>query len=102
MLFPDCGFLPQISHTCAMKLMLQNLSDLYRETLILQEKSRFCQGEANGDMRLGTRLAQGQPPSAVPYVSRLYSYAILKCASSSRPKISPGKSKHRHRCRYRM
>jgi hypothetical protein len=47
MLFPDCGFLPQISHTCAMNGS-SGICCVYREALILQEKSRFRQVDAPG------------------------------------------------------
>src|SRR5690348_16307752 len=43
MRFPACGFLPHISHCCAIGLLLPNDSDLVGQTLILQELRRFRQ-----------------------------------------------------------
>ena len=49
MRFPACGFLPQISHCCAIGLLLPDNSDLVGETLILQEMSGFGNVLAGGD-----------------------------------------------------
>jgi hypothetical protein len=55
MRFPACGFLPQISHCCAIGLLLPNDSDLVGQASILPEFTGFGQSV----------LAVSQPASLV-------------------------------------
>src|SRR5437660_7115749 len=77
MRFPACGFLPQISHCCAIGLLLPNDSDLVGQTSILQEVGCFRQ------CRTGTRRG----PAHMKFLSPLRGLHVL--FSTARPRLAP-------------